>query len=201
MVKDLSDMSLKELWQLFPIFLVEHKEEWEDWYEEEKERLLHLLPSQSIKSISHIGSTAVPNIWAKNIVDILLEVPEKEDLQDFKKRLLDAGYLLMSEGEKRLSFNKGYTKDGLGGKVFYVDLRYQGDNGGLYFRDYLREYPEVAKDYERLKLGLWEKYEHNRDAYTDAKSDFIRKYTQKAKKNDKGKDNVRCFELLSANGQ
>ncbi|MFC2737266.1 MAG: GrpB family protein, partial [Leptotrichia wadei] len=36
-----------------------------------KERLLHLLPSQSIKSISHIGSTAVPNIWAKNIVDIL----------------------------------------------------------------------------------------------------------------------------------
>jgi len=35
MVKDLSDMSLKELWQLFPIFLVEHKEEWEDWYEEE----------------------------------------------------------------------------------------------------------------------------------------------------------------------
>ncbi|MCB4964690.1 GrpB family protein, partial [Streptococcus mutans] len=99
MVKDLSDMSLKELWQLFPIFLVEHKEEWEDWYEEEKERLLHLLPSQSIKSISHIGSTAVPDIWAKNIVDILLEVPEKEDLQDFKKRLLDAGYLLMSEGE------------------------------------------------------------------------------------------------------
>lgn len=201
MVKDLSDMSLKELWQLFPIFLVEHKEEWEDWYEEEKERLLHLFPSQSIKSISHIGSTAVPNIWAKNIVDILLEVPEKEDLQDFKKRLLDAGYLLMSEGEKRLSFNKGYTKDGFAEKVFHLHLRYQGDNDELYFRDYLREYPEVAKDYERLKLGLWEKYEHNRDAYTDAKSDFIRKYTQKAKKNDKGKDNVRCFELLSANGQ
>ena len=160
-----------------------------------------MLPSQSIKSISHIGSTAVPNIWAKNIVDILLEVPEKEDLQDFNKRLLDAGYLLMFEGENRLSFNKGYTKDGFAEKVFHLHLRYQGDNDELYFRDYLREHPEVAKDYERLKLGLWEKYEHNRDAYTDAKSDFIRKYTQKAKKNDKRKDNVRCFELLSANGQ
>ena len=98
----------------------------------------------------------------------------------------------MSEGENRLSFNKGYTKDGFAEKVFHLHLRYQGDNDELYFRDYLREHPEVAKDYERLKLGLWEKYEYNRDAYTDAKSDFIRKYTQKAKKNDKRKDNVRC---------
>ena len=57
-----------------------------------------------------------------------------------------------------------------------------GDNDELYFRDYLNEHPEVAKEYEALKLDLWKKYEHNRDAYTDAKTDFIRHWTQEARK-------------------
>ena len=84
-----------------------------------------------------------------------------------------------------MSFNKGYTEAGFAKKVFHLHLRYQGDHDELYFRDYLREHPEVAKDYEGLKLALWKAYEHNRDAYTDAKTDFIRKYTQQAKKDYK----------------
>ena len=55
------------------------------------------------------------------------------------------------------------------------------DNDELYFRDYLNEHPKVAKDYESLKLELWNKYEHDRDAYTDAKTDFICKWTAKAR--------------------
>ena len=42
------------------------------------------------------------------------------------------------------------------------------------------EHTDVAKAYETLKLGLWKEYEHNRDGYTDAKTEFIQKYTQKA---------------------
>ena len=52
----------------------------------------------------------------------------------------------------------------------------------LYFRNYLNEHPQIAKEYETLKLELWKKHEHNRDAYTEAKTDFIRKWTTKALK-------------------
>jgi len=62
-----------------------------------------------------------------------------------------------------------------------VDLRYAGDNDELYFRDYLIEFPDMAKEYEKLKISLWKKYEHNRDAYTNAKTEFVKKYTEKAK--------------------
>ena len=56
------------------------------------------------------------------------------------------------------------------------------DNNELYFRDFLNEHPQIAKEYETLKLGLWKKYEHNRDAYTDAKTGFICKWTAEARK-------------------
>ena len=56
-----------------------------------------------------------------------------------------------------------------------------GDNDELYFRDYLIEHPNVAKEYEELKLDLWKKHVRNRDAYTNAKTEFVKKYTEKAK--------------------
>jgi GrpB-like predicted nucleotidyltransferase (UPF0157 family) len=87
----------------------------------------------------------------------------------------------MSQSENGLSFNKGYTENGFAERVFHLHLRYAGDNNELYFRDYLIECPEVAKEYEELKLRLWKEYEHNRDAYTNAKTEFVKKYTEKAK--------------------
>ncbi|MGL5257987.1 MAG: GrpB family protein, partial [Proteocatella sp.] len=56
-----------------------------------------------------------------------------------------------------------------------------GDWDELYFRDYLRQYPAVARQYEALKLELKEKFEHNRDAYTYAKTEFVKEQSQKAK--------------------
>lgn len=88
----------------------------------------------------------------------------------------------MSLGELwRLSFNKGYTEKDFAEKVFHLHLCREGDNDELYFRDYLNQYPDTAKEYEKLKLGLWKQYEHNRDSYTDAKTDFVKKYTLIAK--------------------
>lgn len=66
-------------------------------------------------------------------------------------------------------------------KVYHLHVRYKDDWNELYFRDYLMDHPEVAKEYENLKLKLWKKYEHNRDGYTEAKSEFILKYTKKAR--------------------
>ena len=182
MTKALEDMSLEELWQLFPIFLREHQAEWKDWYEEERLRLLSFLPEHQIVCLSHIGSTSVETIWAKPIVDIMLEIPIETDMAIIRDLLLQNGYLLMSESQGRMSFNKGYTPSGFSERVFHLHLRYEGNHDELYFRDYLQEYPAVAKDYEKLKLSLWKKYEHNRDAYTEAKTDFIKNYTDEAKK-------------------
>ena len=178
----LEEMSLEELWQLFPIFLREHQAEWKGWYEEERLRLLSFLPEHQIVRLSHIGSTSVKTGWVKPIVDILLEIPKAADMAVMRDLLLQNGYLLMSESEGRISFNKGYTPSGFAERVFHLHLRYEGDHDELYFRDYLQEYPAVAKDYEKLKLSLWKQYEHNRDAYTDAKTNFIKKYTENAKK-------------------
>jgi GrpB-like predicted nucleotidyltransferase (UPF0157 family) len=71
MSKPLSEMTLQELWQLFPIQLSEHKEYWKDWYQEEKNFLASFLPKDI--QIYHIGSTAISGIWAKPLIDILLE--------------------------------------------------------------------------------------------------------------------------------
>jgi len=178
----LEEMSLEELWQLFPIFLREHQDEWKDWYAEERLLLLSFLPEHQIVRLSHIGSTSVETIWAKPIVDILLEIPKETDMVVMRDLLLQNGYLLMSESQGRMSFNKGYTPSGFAERVFHLHLRYEGDHDELYFRDYLQEHPAVAEDYEKLKLSLWKQYEHNRDAYTEAKTEFIKNYTEKAKK-------------------
>ena len=80
-----------------------------------------------------------------------------------------------------MSFNKGYTENGFAERVFHLHLRYAGDNAELYFRDYLIAHPEIAKEYEALKRSLWKTYTHNRDGYTNAKTEFVNKYTAQAK--------------------
>ena len=179
MGKKLSEMTLEELWQLFPIYLADHQPCWQEWYLEEENLLkAALTPTERI---SHIGSTAIPSIWAKPIVDILVEIPKGGNLHDYKALIIDSGYICMSQSENGLSFNKGYTENGFAERVFHLHLRYAGDNDELYFRDYLIEHPDAAKEYEELKLRLWKKYDHNRDAYTNAKTELVKEYTEKAR--------------------
>ncbi len=182
MGKKLSEMTLEELWELFPIFLVAHDDRWEDSFIEIEKTLAVLLSDKPADRISHIGSTAVQGIWAKNIVDVMIEIPESCDMKDTARILEQNGFVIMSSGENRISLNMGYTENGFADKVYHIHLRYTGDNDELYFRDYLNEHPDVAKEYEALKLRLWKQYEHNRDAYTDAKTDFISRWTAQARK-------------------
>lgn len=67
-------------------------------------------------------------------------------------------------------------------KFFIYTFAMLVDNDELYFRDYLNEHAQTAKEYETIKLRLWKLFEHNRDAYTNAKTGFIKKWTQEAKK-------------------
>lgn len=182
-MKKLEDMTLEELWELFPIILKEHNRDYLKWYEEEKRNLTELFVDFDIQRINHIGSTSVEGLIAKPIVDILLEFPDGYDMEDASARLQKAGWILMIEDKERhtLDLNKGYTPEGFAEKVYHLHVRAIGDWDELYFRDYLREYLEVAREYEALKLSLKEKYEHDRDAYTDEKSEFVQKYSQKAR--------------------
>lgn len=119
---------------------------------------------------------------AKDIVDVLIEIPKDTDIEDAAKLIEMNEFIRMASEDDRISFNYGYTKNGFAEKVFHVHLRYIDDNDELYFRDYLNEHPQIAKEYESMKLQLWKRFEYNRDAYTDAKTEFIRKWTLAAKK-------------------
>ncbi len=181
MGKELSEMSLEELWELFPIFLVAHNDKWNLFYDEIESFLKTTLAGYPIKRMSHIGSTAIAGIWAKDIVDVLIEVSKGSDIHHTAKAIENSGFIRMSAEANRISFHRGYTKDGFAEKVYHLHLRYAGDNDELYFRDYLNDNPRIAKEYEQLKLRLWHQYEHNRDAYTEAKTAFIKKHTANAR--------------------
>lgn len=178
-MKKLTELPLDELWQLFPITLTAHQEHWADWYKEEAELLKERLPS--IERINHIGSTAIKGIWAKPIIDILVEIPREEKISDLKVIIERCGYICMTENSSRIDFNKGYTLQGFAERVFHLHLCYEGDNDELYFRDYLQTNAVIAKEYEQLKLDLWKQYEYDRNMYTFQKGDFIKQYTQEGK--------------------
>ena len=185
MSKKLSEMTLEELWQLFPVFLTEHDDRWDVWYNDEYQRLCVVLSSINAR-ISHIGSTAIKNIWAKPIIDILVEIPLENDISKVKDLIIQNGYICMAESAQNISFNKGYTENGFAEKVFHLHLRYWGNNDELYFRDYMNDNPMIAKEYEKLKLSLWKSYEHDRDGYTNAKHEFVSEHTKKAKERTNG---------------
>lgn len=183
MKADLSELSLEELWTLFPIILKEHNPDYKVWYEEEKQRIISKVKPENLIRISHIGSTAVKGLTAKPIVDILLEIDGACGVSAIIKVLKTLGWRLMSQEDDpvKLSFNKGYTPEGFADRVYHLHVRYFGNWPELYFRDFLIAHPDVAGEYERLKLKLWKQYEHDRDGYTEAKTDFVRRYSDMAK--------------------
>ena len=185
MDKKLSEMTQEELWQLFPIFLTEHQDCWKDWYEEEEMILKSLLPQTA--KLHHIGSTAIRTIRAKPIIDILAEIPRECQMSSMKELLEKKHYNCMSQSSDRISFNKGYTEQGFAERVFHLHVRFIGDNEELYFRDYLNKHPDIAREYEEMKLALWKEYKYNRDGYTNAKSDFVNKYTSISRRKYKEK--------------
>lgn len=184
MGKQLSEMTLEELWELFPIILKEHNTDYKNWYEIEKQRLLDCIDRKNIIRINHIGSSAVEGLISKPTVDILLEIDKETNIEELINILSRNGWGLMSSRKSpdmQMSFNKGYTKEGFAEKVYHLHIRYHGNWNELYFRDYLMEHKEAADEYGKLKLTLMEKYKHDRDGYTNAKSDFVMRYTERAR--------------------
>ena len=184
MPRPLSELTLEELWQIFPIVLRDHNPQYSQWYREEAAALTQAIGLDAIARMEHIGSTAVPGLLAKPTVDILLELTPDPDMGQLQQDLAAAGWGCMHSQIRpvlQLDYNKGYTPEGFAERVFHLHIRALGDPDELYFRDYLRANPPVAAAYARLKGGLLQAYEHDRDGYTAAKTAFVREHTTAAR--------------------
>lgn len=184
MPQPLDQMTNEQLWRLFPIILEAHNPARAQRYEDEKSVLTSLLPSKAIVRITHIGSTSVPGLIAKPTIDILLEIRPESDFEQIKETLVSDGWIYSPQPNKPAPgamFMKGYTPEGFRGQAFHLHVRYPGDWDELYFCRWLRLSPETARAYEQLKISLKEKYEHDRDAYTDEKTGFVLEQSRRAR--------------------
>ena len=179
-------MSNEELWQLFPIILQEYNPNWPIMFEKEKTLILKKLEQKQVLRIDHIGSTSVIGLLAKPTIDIMIQITELSTQQRviFIEQIEALGYIFNNQPDRlkpQMMFMKGYTLQGFADEVFHLHVRYRGDDDELYFCRYLQQHPTVAKQYGLLKKELEQIYKHDRDGYTSAKTDFIKKWTAKAK--------------------
>ncbi|QNO14258.1 GrpB family protein [Alkalicella caledoniensis] len=159
----------------------------------DEEKLLNeIIGKENIVRVNHIGSTSVNGLLAKPTVDILLEIDNHCDVEEVIAILEENGYICMAKQKLKplnLTLVKGYTEKGFAKRVYHIHIRHFGDWNELYFRDYLKANNDVATHYGNLKMSLKEEYQYDRDAYTNAKSEFILKHTDIARNmlNDKYK--------------
>lgn len=175
---ELHELTINELGQLFPIVIHDYNEKWHELFKTEKRLIARNFDKTEIVSIDHIGSTAIPGLKAKPTIDILLQVSEQIDIQKLKTVFKTLDYNINEHPENpspHLTFVKGYTKQGFKGQAYHVHIRYKGDWNEIRFRDFLINHNEIAKEYESLKLELADRYKHDREAYTDSKTNFIEK--------------------------
>lgn len=93
--------------KLFSTFLIQHDDKWEDDYKEIETTIEKLLQDYLVERISHIGSTAIQGIWAKNIVDVMVEISEKTDIAEAAHVLERNEFIGMPAETNRISLNKG----------------------------------------------------------------------------------------------
>lgn len=119
--------------------------------------------------IDHIGSTAVPGLAAKPIVDIQISVAALEPVDPYRGPLEACEYVYRPDNTER---TKRYFREPAGAPRTHIHVRKLGSFSQqfpLLLRDYLRTHPEELAPYESLKRSLAEQYPDNRAAYTDAK--------------------------------
>lgn len=184
----LDSLSQQKLGELFPVIIADPNPEWKTIYKTEKNKLIRILGQKAIR-IEHFGSTAVPDLEAKPTIDILVEISKNEKLKDeIIQTMKSEGYHFIPKNDcppPYLMFVKGYANEGFKGQAYHIHMAEKEHNGlwdRLYFRDYLIDHKETATEYEKIKRELAEKYKNDREAYTEGKTEFIRRVTEKAKK-------------------
>jgi GrpB-like predicted nucleotidyltransferase (UPF0157 family) len=157
-----------------PIILVPADPAWPRRFELEREALEKAIGGWVEGGVHHVGSTAVPRLEAKPVIDILVGVRDLETARACFGSLADLGYLYASYLPAEMHW---FLKPSPARRTHHLHLvpasarRYRDE---LAFRDHLRADPQLAADYAALKRRLAGRYRNDRDAYTEAKGAFIR---------------------------
>ena len=157
------------------IEIVEYNPAWPELFETEKLLLQFVLPEQLEYTIEHVGSTAIPGMPARPVIDILIICDDQESWNMFKRPLKAEEYILWEESPRtdRMFFVCGVPPYGKP-LTYHLYVRHSEDTSDmLTFRDYLRQNPEEARQYARLKKELGHRNIFDSEAYTNSKSEFI----------------------------
>ncbi|EHB62256.1 GrpB family protein [Paenibacillus lactis] len=155
-----------------PVHLEPYDESWRELYLSERERLLRSV-GELTKAIEHFGSTSVPGMTAKPIIDILVGVEDPSAAADeIIRRLNGIGYEHL--GEAGIPGRRYFRQRGLHDYNVHV-VQYRGElwNNNLLLRDYLREHPEEAQRYSDMKEHILERDAQTLLSYSDQKHAFV----------------------------
>lgn len=170
-----------------PVFVVPYDEAWPSLYEEER-HLIERAIGPFVEEIEHIGSTAVPGLAAKPVIDIMVGVGSLDDSPALVERLGAIGYEYVPELERHMPSRRYFRKQRGGRRTRQIHLVERSNSEWwdrhVLFRDHLRAHPEAAEEYARLKRGLSERFKVDRAAYTDAKTAFISGVVRRAEEGE-----------------
>lgn len=168
--------------------IVAYDPEWPTIASIEINKLREMLPSSKIIDLQHVGSTAIPGMAAKPIVDIQIAVPSLEEMKVIAiPALQKLGYEYWYENPdpERMFFVKGMPPFGEKRThhihIFEPTSKHWFEK--IAFRDYLISHPEVSKEYGRLKITLAQKHTFDREEYTNAKGEFVSRILKLAQQN------------------
>ncbi|MGP7817888.1 GrpB family protein [Niallia sp. 01092] len=164
------------------VVLKQYNPDWVRQFEWEKKRIIEAIGDRTIK-IEHIGSTSIQGLGAKPIIDIMVAVKNLEEVSNLIIPLknIEFEYVPKPEFKDRMFFRKGLWGKGTC-HLHICEFNSSEWNDKLLFRDYLRLYPEAAKEYYLLKKQLASEYSFDRLTYTLKKEPFIKHIIEKAKR-------------------
>ena len=157
-----------------PVIVTEYDPSWPELFRREAELIYAALEGVGIR-IEHMGSTAVPGLQAKPIIDIMIGVSSIEQADSCVPFIEGTGYLYRPEHEDSMPERRYFERSGseIDYHVHMVVFGSRFWKDHIFFRNYLRENPEAVQQYAALKKELAEKYRDNREAYTNGKAEFI----------------------------
>lgn len=166
-----------------PVAIVDYDPRWPTLYEEERDRILAVVGSLII-AIEHIGSTAVPGLGGKPIIDIMPAVGSLADAEQCVEPLEGIGYEYVPEYNKLIPERRYFHKGPPQGRTHHLHMVERASDfweRHLLFRDWLRMHPEDAQEYYLLKKDLAARFGRDREGFTDAKTPFIESIVARAR--------------------
>ena len=169
-----------------PIRIVKYDPNWPQQFEDERTKVIETVDGR-ISTVIHMGSTSVPGLCAKPIVDIMAGGSGRSDAEALLPPLADLGYNDVTEIEDNdewfYCLGRAPEKPGESLRYFHLHLMCEDSREWrrhVDFRNYLRLHPETAAEYCALKRSLAEWFRNKREAYTESKTRFIREIEARA---------------------